>query len=130
LDFVIIFGVNKRRTISPLLSLSLWEDVFGGFQFFVEMKMMGIVMIDGASARLDGLVEVASDFYYRRMTLVSDLPKAGATPRETKRALSVDPPVRKELSMPLLINSSLLYGRQVIICVQNGQRFFNFENSS
>ena len=62
-----------------MLSISRWEDVFGGFQFFVEMKMMGIMMIDGAAARLDGLVEVASDFYYRRMTLASDLPKAGAS---------------------------------------------------
>lgn len=49
--------------------------------------MMGIMMIDGAAARLDGLVEVTSDFYFRRMTLASDLPK---------RVLSIDPPLRME----------------------------------
>ena len=69
---------------------------------FVEMKMMGIVMIDGV-ARLDGLVEVASDFYYRRMTHASDLPKAVATARESKRVLPIDPPLRMEFSETFLM---------------------------
>lgn len=76
--------------------------------FFVEIKMMGIMMID---TRLDGLVEVASDFYYRRMTHASDLPKAVATAKESKRVLPIDPPFRMELSVTFLMNSSLLYSR-------------------
>ena len=87
--------------------------------------MMGIVMIDVGSARLDGLVETA---YYRRMTLVSDLPKAGTTSREAKRALPIDPSLRMGFSVAFLIDSSLFHGRSVVICVQNSQRFLNFEN--
>lgn len=61
---------------------------------FVEMRMMGIMMIDGVGARLDGLVEVAYDFYYRRMTISSDVPKVGSAVKESKRASSLDPPLR------------------------------------
>lgn len=82
--------------------------------------MMGIVMIDVSPARLDGLVETA---YYRRMTLASDLPKAGTTSREPKRALSIDPSLRMGLPVAFLIDSSLFYRRPVVICIQNSQRF-------
>lgn len=54
---------------------------------------MGVLMIDSVGARLDGLVEVAFDFYYRRMTLSSGLPRSGLTLKEPKRTYSIDPPL-------------------------------------
>lgn len=71
--------------------------------------MMGIVMIDGVGARLDGLVDVAFDFYHQRMTHSSDLPKAGSPIKEVKRTPSLDPPLRMSYILILLMRSSLFY---------------------
>lgn len=65
----------------------------------VEMRMMGVMMIDSVGARLDGLVEVAFDFYHRRMALGSDLPKTASAVKEPRRASSIDPPFRTRLSL-------------------------------
>jgi hypothetical protein len=54
---------------------------------------MGVLMIDSVGAWADGLGEVALDFYHRRMTLASALPKTVPLSREAKRAQSVDPPL-------------------------------------
>jgi hypothetical protein len=50
------------------------------------------MMIDNVGARLDGLVEVAFEFYNRRMTLASELPKTPSAAKEPRKASSVDPP--------------------------------------
>jgi hypothetical protein len=55
------------------------------------MQMMGVLMIDNVGARLDGLVEVAHDFYYRRMTVASDFAKSTLVEREAKQETRVDP---------------------------------------
>jgi len=78
---------------------------------------MGVMMIDNVGARLDGLVEVAFEFYHRRMTLASDLPKTASAVKEPRKASSVDPPFRMHLSYCSLIRSPLFYERQVIVRV-------------
>ena len=55
------------------------------------MRMMGVLTIDSVGARLDGLVEVAYDFYYRRMTIASDLSKSSLVEKEGKQEERVDP---------------------------------------
>ena len=79
------------------------------------MKIMGVMMIDNVGARLDGLVEVAFEFYNRRMTLGSELPKTAA--KEPRKASSVDPPFRMHLSYCPLIHSSVFYERQFVVRV-------------
>lgn len=63
--------------------------------------MMGIVMIEGVGARLDGLVDVPLDFYHQRMT---------NSIKEVKRIPSLDPPLRTSYILMLLTRSSLFYG--------------------
>lgn len=55
------------------------------------MRMMGVLTIDNVGARLDGLVEVAYDFYYHRMTIASDLSKSALVETEAKQEARVDP---------------------------------------
>jgi hypothetical protein len=55
------------------------------------MRMMGVLTIDSVGARLDGLVEVAYDFYYRRMTIASDLSKSSLVEKGGKQEPRVDP---------------------------------------
>jgi hypothetical protein len=81
------------------------------------MKIMGVMMIDNVGARLDGLVEVAFEFYNRRMTLASELPKTASAAKEPRKASSVDPPFRMHLSYCPLIRSSVFYERQVVVRV-------------
>ena len=73
------------------------------------MKMMGVMMIDNVGARLDGLVEVAFDFYNRRMPFGPGLSKTTSAIKEPRRASSVDPPFRRSLSYTWLIDSSVFH---------------------
>lgn len=85
------------------------------------MRMMGVLTIDSVGARLDGLVEVAYDFYYRRMTIASDLSKSSLVEKGGKQEARVDP----LLGWPLLTsaNSSAILDRgSIVLCVQDRQR--------
>jgi hypothetical protein len=57
------------------------------------MRMMGVLTIDSVGTRLDGLVEEAYNFYYRRMTIASDLYKSSLVEKEAKQEAPVDPPL-------------------------------------
>ena len=57
-------------------------------------EMVGVLMIDGVGARVDGWLEAVNDFYHLRMTLGTDLQKSVAVGRDAKRILAVDPPLR------------------------------------
>ena len=85
------------------------------------MQMMGVLTIDSVGARLDGLVEVSYDFYYRRMTIASDLSKSSLVETEAKQEARVGPPYCKSFSLEL-IRSTILDRRSIVICVQNCKR--------
>lgn len=57
------------------------------------MRMMGVLTIDGVGARLDDWVDVAFDFYYRRMTLASDLSKTSPVQKGVLHGRRTDPPL-------------------------------------
>ena len=76
----------EAAIVAPFF-LVVVEEVFVG----VSMRMMGVLTIDSVGARLDGLVEVAYDFYYRRMTIASDLSKSSLVEKEGKQEERVDP---------------------------------------
>jgi len=57
----------------------------------VSMRMMGVLTIDNVGTRLDGLVEVAYNFYYRRMTIASDIYKSSLVEKEEKQEAPADP---------------------------------------
>jgi hypothetical protein len=80
------------------------------------MRMMGVLTIDNVGARLDGLVEVAYDFYYRRMTIASDLSKSALVEKEAKQEVRVDPPLGKPSSF-VLTYSAVLHRRSGVIRV-------------
>ena len=50
-------------------------------------------MIDDFGSRLDGLVDVAFDFYYRRMTVTANRLKT-LPAREPRRTSTLDPVIR------------------------------------
>jgi hypothetical protein len=62
------------------------------------MRMMGVLTIDAVGARLDDWVDVAFDFYYRRMTLASDLSKTSPVQKGVLRARRPDPPLGTSIS--------------------------------
>lgn len=82
--------------------------------------MMGLLMIDGVGWGAEW-VDSVNEFYHLRMTLDSELQKSPAG-RDTKRALAVDPPLRKSPPQIGADGSAVLDGRQGVVCVEDGER--------
>ena len=78
---------------------------------------MGVTMIDGFGSRLDGLVDSAFDFYYRRMTLPPNRRRT-VPAKDQKRTANLDPALRIPMFfLQFLIYSTVFHRRSLFICI-------------
>ena len=80
------------------------------------MRMMGVLTIDNVGTRLDGLVEVAYNFYYRRMTIASDIYKSSLVEKEEKQEAPADPLLGWFL-LTLADSSAILHRGSIVLRV-------------
>jgi hypothetical protein len=114
---LLLFALKSARTKAISESLSILP-YFRGISGAGEM--MGLLMIDGVGWGAEWMDSV-NEFYHLRMTLDTELQKSPAG-RDTKRTLTVDPPLRTIPTEIDVNGSAVLDGRQGIVCVEDGER--------